>query len=408
MDTTAPIKAISEAAERLASKLSENKVETAPAVEVKVEASEGSFDDVFNDTEEKKEEAPKLEKAKKAKKEIKAEESSLDKKSKTEPAELKNKVNAPSDNTEVSNVEDDSIDEFMSYINDNEESSVELKTDDPSTQEINKKFEELEIKEKEYEAILQDPLVEAFAEFVRSGKTDVAEFAKQVGSMSVNEMDIESMYRERATEMGFEGDDIDDAVFEQLDKYNSMTRIEKKDEESRLRSVYKSKSAERLKSFTERSANSRVSEELRVNTLVETADKELDDVLNKMSGKRWKSLVIDDNMINTIRDTIPAMAPLMGKFDGNNKLVGFDVKDGIEMAVWKLYGKQLLKSTFDIGRTSGFDEAMNERIRPTNTNGAAAAPTVGVRSSDDDVTAARQEVAKRTNGRRSLADIFGK
>jgi len=305
---------------------------------------------------------------------------------------------------------DKDVMEFISYLNDEDTAESDSETmfsaDDPKTQDFQKKYQELEGKVTDYEKILSDPLVSAFTEFIKSGNTDVSEFAKQVGSLNVGELDIESMYRMRAQEMGFDGEELEDAVMEQLDKFNSMTRLERKDEETKLRSTYKSQSAERLKSFTERMANERVEEQQRVSKVVETAENELDQVLDKMKGQRWKSLVIDESMTKTIRDTIPALAPLMGKFDENQRLVGFDVKEGIEMAIWKLYGKQLLKSTFDIGRTSGFEEAMKDRVRPTATPGGSTAPVYPGKSTDESLSDARKAAAQRASQKRTLSDVF--
>lgn len=416
MENVNPTRAISEAAERLAQKLQDNnpadnqqeqQIEQQPAqpesqAEIDFESAISEQKQDQPQAESKPAEEPKKRgrkpKAKDAVEEQPAPTMSVVKKDEQ-----------PADSDQDNEIGED-VREFISYLNDDETSSGDsgqmFEADDPKSQEFQKKYEELQGKLQEYEQTLSDPLVSAFAEFVKSGNTDVNEFAKQVGALSVGELDVEAMYRMRAQEMGFEGEELEDAVLEQLDKFNSMTRLERKDEENKLRSTYKSQSAERLKSFTERMANERSTEQQRVAKIVESAEVELDEVLNKMAGQRWKSLVLDESMVKNIREAIPAFAPLMGKFDEQQKLVGFDVKDGIEMAIWKLYGKQLLKSTFDIGRTSGFDEAMKERIRPTATPGTSTAPTYPAKSTDESIADARKAAAQRASGKRSLFDVF--
>lgn len=415
METQTPTRAINEAAERLANAL-KGPEPTPEQVEMQFGGQEPQNAEPNNDqdvnipeqTNAPEPELPKpqneVEPAKKRGRKPKSE-------SEAKPAAEKEAVIKDLNPKEAdrSILEDDSIKEFMSYIGDDEEmdsDEPQFIGDAPDVQEFKKKYEELEAKLQEQEQILNDPLVSAFAEFVKSGNTDVAEFAKQVGSLNVGELDVESMYRMRAQEMGFEGEELEDAVMEQLDKFNTMTRLERKDEETKLRSIYKSQSAERLKSFTERIANDRQAEQQRVAKVVESAESELDQVLDKMKGQRWKSLLIDESMAKTIRDAIPAFAPLMGKFDENQKLVGFDVKDGIEMAIWKLYGKQLLKSTFDIGRTAGFDEAMKDRVRPTATPGISQAPGVPAKTSDESISEARKAAAQKAGGKRSFMDIM--
>jgi hypothetical protein len=409
METNGPTKAMSEAAQRLAEQLGvgspETEVKTLEPNEQENQQPEAVNEQVA-DPEKQQEPAQQEKKPKKtrAKKQDQVDSGQGDMNQESPKMEV---VKEESD--EPRGLSDEER-EFIASISDDdpdeESGEAGFIGEAPDTVELKKKYEELETKVKDYESILEDPLVSAFAEFIKSGNTDVNEFAKQVGALNFGELSMEDMYRMRAQEMGFEGEELEDAVFEQMDKFNSMTRLEKKDEENKLRSAYKSQSAERLKSFTERTANERNAEQQRVNKIIEAADTELDEVLNKMKGQRWKSLVIDESMANTIRETIPALAPLMGKFDQNQKLIGLDVKEGIEMAIWKLYGKQLLKSTYDIGRTSGFDEAMKDRIRPTPTPGAGGSPSVASKSQDESISEARKAAAQKNSGRRSLFDVL--
>lgn len=413
-----PSKAISSIAEELAKKLTDN--EPAPQMNDQVndqvvnqvaEPAQQEVQDVTEPAQQEVQQTPEVSKTKTSRsKKTKAEQAPVEQQE-PETAETAQEakvveMNTSQDETGLDDYEKD----FISFLNDDEASYEEtgLRGEAPDEREEKKKYQEIESKLQEYETTLSDPLIAAFAEFVKSGNTDVNEFAKQVGEFSVGEMDIEDMYRARAVEMGFEGDDLDDAVMEQLDKYNSMTRLERKDEENKLKSLYKSQSAERLKSFTEKITNQKLEEQQRMNEIASKADKELDEVLNKMKGQRWKSLLIDESMANNIKETIPAMAPLMAQLDDKNRLTGFDVKEGIEMAIWKLYGKQLLKSTFDIGRTAGFDEAMKERIRPSSTTGSSASPAVPGNSLKENIEAARKQAAERVAGRRSLMDMLGK
>lgn len=413
METNGPTKAVSEAAQRLAEQLGVSSPET----EVKTlepneqQEAETSFNN--QEPEASQSAAPEPEKPAEQEKKPKRTRAKKSEQAEAPVAEEKPKMEVVKQeaNDDPRGLSDEER-EFIASISDDEEyeesSEEKFIGEAPDTVELKKKYEELETKVKDYETILEDPLVSAFAEFVKSGNTDVNEFAKQVGALNFGELGMEDMYRMRAQEMGFDGEELDDAVFEQMDKFNSMTRLEKKDEENKLRAVYKSQSAERLKSFTERVANERSTEQQRVAQIVEKAETELDEVLNKMKGQRWKSLMIDESMANNIREAIPAFAPLMGKFDQDQKLTGFDVKDGIEMAIWKLYGKQLLKSTYDIGRTSGFDEAMKERIRPTATPGMGASPAAASKTSQESINEARKAAAQRNSGRRSLFDVLGK
>ena len=289
-----PSKAVSSFAEELAKKLTDNEPvqqgNDQPTNQVNEQQSEDAFNEVQDNVENEQQEVQTQVQ------DVKKEKPSRTKKNKQEPVESEQQEQQPLETEREAKVVemnqdrdeaslDDYEKDFISFLNDDEETSFDetgVRGDAPDERDEKRKYQEIETKLHEYENTLNDPLIAAFAEFVKSGNTDVAEFAKQVGDLSVGEMDIEDMYRARATEMGFDGDDLDDAVMEQLDKYNSMTRLERKDEENKLKSLYKSQSAERLKSFTEKMSNQKQMEQQRMNEIASKADKELDEVLNKM------------------------------------------------------------------------------------------------------------------------------
>ena len=262
------------------------------------------------------------------------------------------------------------------------------------------KYETVQSKVKEYEATLSHPLIEALSEYIKAGNEDITEFAKQVGGVDPTTLKIDDLFRMQGIEEGFEGEDLEDAIAAEMEAFEALTPIARRAKEKELRSLYKSSADERLKNFSASIKEKNAAEQSKYMEMEQAANIELNEITEKMKGQKWKSILVDEAMINQIRQVVPTLAVALGKFDDNRNFVGFDIKEGIDMAMWKLYGKQLLKSTFDIGRTSGFDEAMKERTRtvvtPTGNSPAVLA------TSTDSFEQARKEAAKKSNGKTTL------
>lgn len=291
--------------------------------------------------------------------------------------------------------------DYINSLSDDEEHSTESPLEVVAiNDEYKEKYETVQSKVKEYEATLSHPLIEALSEFIKSGHEDITEFAKQVGGVDPTTLTIEDLYRMQGVDEGFEGEELEDAIAEEMDSFNSLTPMQKRAKEKELRSLYKSSTDERLKNFSASIKEKNAAEQSKYMEMETAANTELNEITEKMKGQKWKSILVDETMISQIKQVVPTLAVALGKFDDNKNFVGFDIKEGIDMAMWKLYGKQLLKSTFDIGRTSGFDEAMKERTRTvvTPTGNSPAVLT----SSADNFEQARKEAAKKANGNKSL------
>ncbi len=262
------------------------------------------------------------------------------------------------------------------------------------------KYETVQAKVKEYESTLSHPLIEALSEYIKAGNEDITEFAKQVGGVDPTTLKIDDLFRMQGIEEGFEGEDLEDAIAAEMEAFESLTPIARRAKEKELRSLYKSSADERLKNFSASIKEKNAAEQSKYMEMEQAANIELNEITEKMKGQKWKSILVDEAMINQIRQVVPTLAVALGKFDDNRNFVGFDIKEGIDMAMWKLYGKQLLKSTFDIGRTSGFDEAMKERTRTVVTP-TGNSPAV-IATSTNSFEQARKEAAKKSNGKTTL------
>lgn len=219
------------------------------------------------------------------------------------------------------------------------------------------------VKTTEADPVYEHPLVKFVAESIKGGVTDPKEILSKIGSIAdPASVSIEQIYREQAQQLGLEGDELDEAVEEQMVSFNSKTRIDQKKEESALRSQYQKSVEEKLNAFTTQATQGKAEEAARFQAIAAKADEDLNQLLEGMKGKNYKSLIVDDAMLKALPDVIRAYSPPIIK-DG--VITGYDIKEGRDVAMWKLYGKQLLKSTYDLGRSSGYDEAINVRNRPS-------------------------------------------
>ena len=136
------------------------------------------------------------------------------------------------------------------------------------------------------------------------------------------------------------------------------------------------------------------------------AEANLEKELSELTGKRWKTLQVDAEMTNQIRQAMPAFAPNIAKFDENGNLTDFDVKEGVRLAMWSLYEDKLLATTFKFGKTKGYEEAIIERSRPTSASPSATPIVPSAKSKTEKVDEAVKQVASKNGaGRKSLFSL---
>lgn len=265
-------------------------------------------------------------------------------------------------------------------------------------QPVIKQYEEAKAKLTEYESVLKNPLVEAVAEFTKSGKSDLMELFKELGVVDTTKLTVEEMYRMKNEKLGFEGDELIESVEEDLAKFESMTKSEKREHEAKLRDTYKAQSSDKLKSYTEKLTQER-QRKLELDDKVSAqAEVDLDKAAEKLLTEGYLGLPMTQEMIDQVKKVVPALAPTIAKFDEKGNLTGYDVQDGIEYAAWKLYKKQISKNLFLMGRTDGIEEFQAERSR-VNPNNTQISPlsTTG-ETKQEAVKAATKDVLKGMRG----------
>lgn len=236
---------------------------------------------------------------------------------------------------------------------------------------------EVKAKLSEYENTLNDPFVKAIAEYRKKGGQNINEFAKELGLVDPSTLTVKELYTKQAIAAGFKGDEIETAVDEQVNKFETLTKLEQKGIEKTLRDQATSEQAERLKTFatenklaeTQRS-QSAVQAQTAMRKAAETANQKLDEGVDELIGKSWKGLPITQELGKAIRQTASELSrPL---YDQQGNLIEYETQDAIEFAIWKVAGRQVLKANVELGRRLGFEKAIVERNRVSDNNNHAA------------------------------------
>jgi hypothetical protein len=279
---------------------------------------------------------------------------------KTEPVKEEKKEVLPppvTDASVVQNKKEVKI-EYPDYLKDEEANIIKTNNNDSSIYDA--KIKEYEERIREYEERFNDPIINSVLELRKLGIEDLSEIATRIGKTDVNKMTIEELYRVEAEKYGLSGEDLEDEVRNKVDNYESLSsKIDKKKEEARLRSEVKVVSGERLKSFTETARQKQIEQE----NISKSSLNQLETKVKELVGKQWKGLLINEEVSKEIAELAPIYSSPIVDEKGN--LTGYDIDRGIKLAIYDKFGKQLLKANYDAGRTMGYEEAMKERMRPS-------------------------------------------
>lgn len=229
--------------------------------------------------------------------------------------------------------------------------------------DLEEKYKPYKEKASEYDAVMSHPLAKAFVEFVKAGKTDPTEFAKEVGFLNVEAMTDVQIIEQDCRNEGLTDEDIETEV----EAFNSKSPYEKKKRVNEIKSDLIKKRDEKLKTFSAGSEQIQ-----RVKKEVAAAGRaQLDELIPKMVNKKFKGLMITPEMGNAIQQHVVNYAkPIISE---KGQLVGYDIKSSINSAIFELYSEQRDKALIELGRTLGADKTLTARIRPNKKVSTAAA-----------------------------------
>jgi hypothetical protein len=267
----------------------------------------------------------------------------------------------------------------------------EISTEKDLVKEIEKHKSELSeasAKLKEYEDLLEnDELVSAFVEYRKAGGSDPDEFSSKLGITNPDKLSTEQLLTEQAKSLGFEGEALTDAVTEEMERFEGLSKMEQKSKINSLKEQFKKNHTEKIKSFsTNIKANSQ-----KIAQIEQSSFKKLDEEAKRYENKKYRGLLVTPEMVNEAKPLAAFYASK--KFDEKGNLTGHDVENGMRMAILDKYEKKFAKVNYDIGYTTGMAEAFKER-RPNKNEERSTMIPVATETSDERLSAAKKEASE--------------
>lgn len=260
--------------------------------------------------------------------------------------------------------------------------SVDAEGKPVATKEKTSKVTEVELEERykpykekaaEYEAVLADPMAKAFIEYLKSGKRDPNEFAKEAGFLNV-----ESMTPEQIMEIDFKNEGLTaEETAQELEAFEGLSPYEKKKRANSVKSELIQKRDEKLKTFT---AGNEKAQKIHQQA-VQHGMAQLNDLIPKMEGRKYEGLLITPDMANRIKQHVISYPEPM--LDEKGQFIGYDIKESVSTAVAKLFKNEWKKSLVELGKSLGADKALTARIRPNKKVATSAVLPVHQKTFDD-------------------------
>lgn len=212
-----------------------------------------------------------------------------------------------------------------------------------------------EAKPKVEESVEEDEDIKLLREFKKSGKT-LKEFVKEFDVPDYDTMDEASIVEIGLKELeGFTGDDYTAAV----EEFNQMSLFQKKKLVSEYRNALIAQNEEKLKQLT--SAPSKQKEQAQ-QTLTRF-EAEINSIAKDMSGKEVYGLKVTDEMSSKIQSYLTKEISL------NRKDGSIDADLMAEFALWKLYGKDIVRTNVTRAKNSGRREVLEATTNPSSGRG---------------------------------------
>jgi predicted lactoylglutathione lyase len=212
-----------------------------------------------------------------------------------------------------------------------------------------------EVKPKVEESVEEDEDIKLLREFKKSGKT-LRDFVKELDVPDFATMDEASIVEIGLKELeGFTGDDYAAAV----EEFNQMSLFQKKKLVSDYRNTLIAQNEEKLKQLT--SAPAKQKQE--VQQTLTRFEAEIGSIAKDMSGKEVYGLKVTDEMSTKIQSYLTKEISL------NRKDGSIDADLLAEFALWKLYGKDIVRTNVTKAKNSGRREVLEATTNPSSGRG---------------------------------------
>lgn len=216
----------------------------------------------------------------------------------------------------------------------------------------------------------EDEDIALIKEFKKQGKT-LKEFVEQYKVEDVSKFTDTQIIEKALKELeGFEGDEFDQAMSE----VETMPLFQKKKLIQEYRAKYNEMNQEKLKQL---SSSSNKASEKQVE-LMNRFQTELGQTTNSLKGQEKYGLTITDEMSSKINKYIADEISLTRK-DGS-----MDVDFLVDVAMWRLYGKDVVKANVTKAKNEGREEMLRATTNPsTGMPNSNSNPSFGGNDAED-------------------------
>lgn len=216
----------------------------------------------------------------------------------------------------------------------------------------------------------EDEDIALIKEFKKQGKT-LKEFVEQYKVEDVSKFTDTQIIEKALKELeGFEGDEFDQAMSE----VETMPLFQKKKLIQEYRAKYNDMNQEKLKQL---SSSSNKASEKQVE-LMNRFQTELGQTTNSLKGQEKYGLTITDEMSSKINKYIADEISLTRR-DGS-----MDVDFLVDVAMWRLYGKDVVKANVTKAKNEGREEMLRATTNPsTGMSNSNSNPSFGGNDAED-------------------------
>jgi len=262
----------------------------------------------------------------------------------TESQETTQQTGQPTQSTETESSETPAKKEW--YDNDDSEATEVTPTAAPPVEQPKQTASEIE-----------DEEVRLLIEYKKSGKS-LKDFVQEYNVIDYKSMDDDKILELGLKQLeGFKGDELDEATSE----IQTMTLFQKKKLTRDYRDQFEQINQEKLKelsSFENIQSESQKATIQRFNT-------ELDSVAKSIQGQERYGLTITDEMTVGLKKFVAEEMNFQRK-DGS-----LDVEALLDVALWRKYGKELVRANVTRAKNEGREEILRQTTNPSSGTGSS-------------------------------------
>lgn len=250
--------------------------------------------------------------------------------------------------------------------------SADLEALRTENQTLTQKVQSLEA---QVNSLVNDPLIKAYNEYL--GSTDEpkpSEFLSRVGvvvndpySTLQGEELVKQFYTKKAQSLGLSGDDLEEAIQEELDTYSTATKIRKKELEAEAKSALSGdKKAGSIEDLEKEFSESRKKQtEKDVQYITKNREMFVDYVNKVLEKGKWNGRPIDikwkEKIIQAADNSFDIFNPMFVSYaepdaNGESYLFAPDVLDFLDYAVNRQELKSISKKKVDSAKVENLEE----------------------------------------------------